>query len=259
MFVAAAGGDRLVVVDPRGTIRWTLARPSVSDPRWFSPTGYRVAYLSRSQLRVVAGDGTGDRLVAGDVAAVAPAWRPGHAYQLAYLTRHGTLVVQDADTGRVLWTARAEGARALAWSTDGERLLEVGRQRAVAYRAGGSVLATVASPHHQPILDAAMSPDGNQLALVLGTATNELAVTALSSRGTVLRRLVTGAGLRQLAWSPDQQWLLVSWPAANQWVFIKTTGQPRIAAASRITQQFQARHGFPRLEGWCCTAKGAPS
>jgi hypothetical protein len=261
IFVAVASGDRLAVVDPRGTIRWTLARPAVSDPRWFSPTGYRVAYRSRSQLRVAAGDGTGDRLVAGDVAAAAPAWRPGHAYQLAYLTRHGILTVRDADTSRVLWTARAKDARALTWSTDGVRLLAAGRRRAVVYSADGAVLATVPSPDHQPILDASLSPDGHKLALILGGPANELAVTSIGSRRALLRRLLTGAGLRQLAWSPDQQWLLVSWPIADQWVFIRAAGRPRIAAVSRIAQQFQARPsptGFPRLEGWCCTAKGAP-
>ena len=204
MFVAVAGRDRLAAVDPRGTIRWTLARPAVTDPRWFSPTGYRVAYRSRSQLRVVAGDGTGDRLVAGDVAPTAPAWRPGHAYQLAYLTRPGVLTVRDADTSRVLWTTRAKDARALTWSTDGARLLAAGRQRAVVYSADGAVLATVPSPDRQPILDASLSPDGHKLALIVGGPANELAVTSIGSRRALLRRLLTGAGLR--SWLVPQQW-----------------------------------------------------
>ena len=51
----------------------------------------------------------------------------------------------------------------------------------------------------------------------------------------------------------------LSWPAANQWVFIRVLGTPRIAAVSRIRQQFSAqpRGGFPKLDGWCCTAYGA--
>ena len=62
LFVAVASGDRLAAVDPHGTVRWALARPAVSDPSWYSPSGYRVAYLSAGTLRVLAGDGTGDRL-----------------------------------------------------------------------------------------------------------------------------------------------------------------------------------------------------
>ena len=102
LFVAVASGDRLAAVDPQGTIRWALARPAVSDPRWYSPSGYRVAYLSAGTLRVVAGDGTGDRLLATGVAQVAPAWRPAAAdgpYELAYVTASGRVVVRDGDNG----------------------------------------------------------------------------------------------------------------------------------------------------------------
>jgi hypothetical protein len=61
-------------------------------------------------------------------------------------------------------------------------------------------------------------------------------------------------------WSPDGDWLLVSWPRANQWVFDRVVGSPpRIMAVSRISQQFAPRGagpGFPTLAGWCCTASG---
>jgi hypothetical protein len=77
LYVTVASTDHLAAVDPRGNVRWTIARPRVSDPRWYSPSGYRVAYLSAGTLRVIAGDGTGDRLLATHVAPVAPAWRPG--------------------------------------------------------------------------------------------------------------------------------------------------------------------------------------
>jgi hypothetical protein len=88
-------------------------------------------------------------------------------------------------------------------------------------------------------------------------------VSKLASNAVQSRRVLTGAGLRQLAWSPDGRWLLVSWPAADQWVFVRVTGMPRIAAVSRIARQFSARAAqasapaaFPRIEGWCCTATG---
>ncbi len=86
LYLAVASGDRLAAVDPRGNVRWAIARPDVSDPRWFSPSGYRIAYLSAGTLRVIGGHGTADHLVAARVADVAPAWRPGYSFQLAYVT-----------------------------------------------------------------------------------------------------------------------------------------------------------------------------
>jgi hypothetical protein len=68
LFVAVTRTDELAAVDPHGTLHWALARPAVHDPRWYVPTGYRVAYLSGHALRVVAGDGTGDHLLATGVA-----------------------------------------------------------------------------------------------------------------------------------------------------------------------------------------------
>lgn len=49
--------------------------------------------------------------------------------------------------------------------------------------------------------------------------------------------------------SPDGRWLLVTWPTADQWVFVRTAGSRRIVGVSRISSQFG---GFPRVEGWCC-------
>ena len=48
--------------------------------------------------------------------------------------------------------------------------------------------------------------------------------------------------------SPDGRWVLVTWPTADQWVFVRP-GTRRIVGVSRISSQFG---GFPRVEGWCC-------
>jgi hypothetical protein len=66
------------------------------------------------------------------------------------------------------------------------------------------------------------------------------------------RRVLAEPGLDQLSWSPDGRWLLVSWPGADEWVFVRVVGAPRIRAVSRIAQQFSER-SFPRLDGWCCS------
>ena len=262
LFVAATRSDQLAAVDPHGTLHWTLARPAVHDPVWYVPTGYRVAYLSGRTLRVVAGDGTGDRLLATSVASVAPAWQPGSAYRVAYVTRSGMLVVRGADSKRVIWTAPLAGpARELAWSADGRRLLAVTASRVSLYDPRGHVVTTVAAPPGTPIRTASLSPDGGAIALIRGAADQDVVVLKLASTQATPqpRRVLSGAGLRQLAWSPDGRWLLVSWPAADQWVFVRIAGMPRIAAVSRIARQFSARSaqaGFPRIEGWCCTTSG---
>jgi hypothetical protein len=266
LFVAVTRPDELAAVDPHGTLHWALARPAVSDPRWYPPTGYRVAYLSGHTLRVVAGDGTGDRLLAKDVAAVAPSWQPGHAYRLAYATPNGSVVVRDADTHRVIWSARPEDRpHELAWSADGTELLVTGASTAQTYDQHGRPLASVSAPPGSPILEAALSPDGREVGLVRGGTADDVVIAALAAHPVAKqRRVLSGAGLRQLAWSPDGRWLLVSWPAADQLVFVRVAGRPRIAAASRIARQFAARASaratagaFPSLEGWCCTATGS--
>lgn len=258
-YVATARGNQLTVVDPRGTMQWLLSRPSVSDPRWFSPSGYRVAYLSGDALRVVAGDGTGDHLLASSVADVAPAWRPGHAYQVAYLTVGGTLVVRDGNTGQMLWADRlGPGVSELQWSGGGRYLLAVSSAAARVYDASGALVTKVAAPAGAFAIDGALSPDGRLLALVLGGATDQVVLERVGAHVRSPRRLLAGPGLRQVLWSPDGGWLLVSWPAADQWVFISVTGTSRISAVSHIAQQFAAAgetSRFPQLEGWCCTAR----
>jgi hypothetical protein len=259
LYVAVARGNALAALNPRGTTQWRLARRNVRDPRWYPPTGYRVAYLSGHDLRVVAGDGTGDHLLAAGVAQVAPAWRPGHPYQVAYVTAHGRLVVRDADTGGTVWSTEAGlTPRQLTWADDGSRLLAVSASKVALYSGQGRALSTPVTPTGAPVVDAALSPDGHALALVLGEPSNSVIVVALRTRQPRMRRVLAGPGLSQVAWDPTGRWLLVSWPAANQWVFVRVAGAPRILAVSRIAQQFSSGglSSFPRLAGWCCSTAG---
>lgn len=67
----------------------------------------------------------------------------------------------------------------------------------------------------------------------------------------VQRSALSGPGaLTELAWSPDARWLLASWPAADQLVFVRADGK-RIRAISNAAEQFRSST-FPRIEGWCC-------
>jgi hypothetical protein len=53
--------------------------------------------------------------------------------------------------------------------------------------------------------------------------------------------------------SPDGRWLLVGWPTADQWVFVRADGDRRIRAVSGVSEQFRSI-SFPRVEGWCCSS-----
>jgi len=67
-------------------------------------------------------------------------------------------------------------------------------------------------------------------------------------------RVFAGRGrFSDLAWSPDGRWLLIAWPAADQWVVLRADGGS-IRAVSRIKEQFRSR-SFPQLEGWCCAER----
>ena len=73
-------------------------------PRWAGThSDTRIAYLSRSGLHVVAGDGTGDRTGCADlVARVAPTWRPGPDRVLAFAAPTGAVYVFAVERSRSL-------------------------------------------------------------------------------------------------------------------------------------------------------------
>ena len=78
LFVAATRPRELFALDPKGGVRWSLARRAgVHQARW-SPDGFHIAYLSGESLRVVAGDGTGDVRI-GPAGKTAPAGGPEQA------------------------------------------------------------------------------------------------------------------------------------------------------------------------------------
>ena len=233
-FVAAAGPNELAALEPNGDLRWKLPRPDVRAPRWGgTATDTRIAYVSRKFVRVVAGDSTGDRALMPGRAA---AWLPGSVHLLAVAGPRGVSLV-DAERRRTRWTAPV-AADTLAWSADGTRLLALRAGRYAVLSPAGKVLATGAAS------SAAFAPRGRALALVRRTATgSELAV------GGRVRFQGTGT-FRDATWSPDGRWLAVSWPEADQLVFVRAAGPRRIAAAANVSAQFESASP-PRLAGWC--------
>ena len=253
--VAVAPGRReLVALEPDGGVRWTLARSGpVRLPRWGgTATDTRVAYLSGSALRVVAGDGTGDRLLAPRVRPVAPAWRPGAGHVLAYVAGGGAVVAAEADSGRVRWRSRPlAGVLQLDWSADGRRLLVrgagglsvldgEGRERFELLRRGEAA----------PVTGAAWAGDGVAFVQSARGRSFVWLVPRLVPDASAARKLFESAGrLGAVHVSPDGRWLLLPWPEADQWLLVRAAGRPRVDGVAGIAARFGRRVA---VAGWCC-------
>lgn len=196
-FVVAARENELAALEPNGDARWTLARPGVRSPRWTgTEADTRIAYVDRTGLRVVAGDGADDRLlVAGYRRPIA--WRTGKGFVLAYSERPGRVTLYDVAAQHVL--ERSAPGR-----------VHAGKQVAALRRRGGA--------------------------------------SEVVAGGRVVFR-TTGV-LEGLTVSPDGRWLLVGWPAADQWLFVRIDGSG-LRAVANVSEQFRSR-SFPRVDGWCC-------
>ena len=242
-FVVAAGDDQLAALEPDGDPRWKLARPGARLPRWGGTrTDTRIAYLSGRSVRVVGGDGRGDRLLARNALDVAPAWRPRVRHVLAVATRAG-VVVFDTTTGRRIWVIKGLLARRIAWSADGTRLVALTAQ---GYTLIGSNRRVI-EERRVPATQAAFAPSGQSLALLLG---GQLLVDGV-------RRFVGSGTFTGLAWSPDSRWLLVSWREPDQWLFVSAKGPRRVRAVANVSRQFDSQT-LPTIEGWGPPAPDEP-
>jgi hypothetical protein len=97
-----------------------------------------------------------------------------------------------------------------------------------------------------PGVDGAFRPGSRTLARIFQREGRSRVL--IGRRGVVFS---ASGRLEQPVWTPDGQWLLVAWPTADQWVFVRADGR-RIRAVSNVSEQFRSR-SFPRVEGWCCT------
>jgi hypothetical protein len=280
LFVAAVKDRTLSALETDGTPRWSVtAAQRVAAPRW-SPSGERIAYRSGFDLRVIAGDGSEDRLLAGSTAAgtppdagispayVPPAWSPTDEDALAYVTGAGRLRMVDSENGAVLAGAPAlDRITWMDWADGGRKILE-GSPEALRLRpvwpAGHPSRPAPGKAHRLPVppratvVDAALAPQSPLVAASItywrkhGTY-SEVVVFRPGQRPRTL--LSVPGSLGQVEWSPDGKRLLIAWPGANQWLFLplgRGTGRA-IANISRAISPDGRPHSFPRIEGWCCS------
>ena len=252
LYVVGWRGRELTALEPDGDVRWSLSAPArVTHAAWSPVDGFRIAYVAGGSLRVVYGDGKNDRRYA-PARGVTPAWRPDDAHVLAYVDQRERVNVVAVDSGRRLWrTRRLAGLTGLTWAPDGDRLAAVAqgrlrvldvKDRAVRTLMGGGVLHV------------AWSSRTPKFAVVRTMAGRSEVVVR---RGREARVLFSTPGrLGAPVWSPDAVRLLVPWPDADQWLFLRPHGfgRPSIPVAN-IARQFSpgaTRPPFPGAVEWCC-------
>jgi WD40 repeat protein len=154
-------------------------------------------------MRLIYGNGLHDLALRGRAAPAAPAWRPGDPNTLAWARADGTVLVENAYTGLVVWRHRGGIPRTLAWSPDGRRLLIAGRRHgAIHSLTGGSTRLTLHPG--ETLTAAAFAPSGRRLAL----ATRSDGVSAIRLDGARASLVESTRPIRSLAWSPDARWVL---------------------------------------------------
>jgi hypothetical protein len=253
-------------LDLEGNPRWSIGRTGiVRGARWSSevnPRDTRVAYLNGRTLRVVGGNGTGDKELRRLVANAAPGWRPG-AFELAFSTVDGRIELVDAESAKTVWrTIPGEVPKQLAWSEDGERLLALGERSLRVLDANGRKLFSIGLP---------VGPSGvvfvrksHRFVMVRyspATGRSDLILLQAEVDPGEARFLYSAPGdFGSLAISPNGNWLLVGWVNADQWLFLRLTAA-KVQAVSNISQQFGTEtagkpiaKAFPTSVSWCCPA-----
>jgi hypothetical protein len=257
-YVVLNNGAELIVRDTSGRTYWMLTRPQISHVAWSGGDGYRIAYRSGRQLRVVAGDGSGDRLLDPVTAAVTPSWRPGRsgAHVLAYVLPSGQVNLRDVDrprsTQRVL-VPPGRTVEGLAWATP-DRLLVLRGGGLLLIDGAGRVVARVPRPDRGRFTALTGSPASRSVAFVRSgrrDATSVVWSVRFAKRepsrplgdmrllgGGHWRIAFAGAGtIRSLAFSPDGRWLAFAWPPSDQWIFQRIRGRPQLMTVDHATRR----------------------
>ena len=247
-FVVVWRGRRLAAVDRRGRVRWSLLAPRPVTSALWSPSGFRVAYRSGQDLRVVAGDGTGDRLL--DPGTFRPhglAARRGARARVRCRARTSTSSTSTA--GRRLARIRLPHVpHEIAWSADGRRLY-VNLHRSLAiYDASGRRTGRIWMPRPPDRHDLRPRPQRH----ARGGRAAERGVERGRADGPGRARPRAVPRRRPLhppALLAVRPLAARRWPLADQWVFLRpgAAGARRVLAAPDVTRRIGSP-GFPQLE-----------
>ena len=250
LYLAAVRGHELRALEADGDIRWSIGRRNVALPRWssFGRQDERIAYLAGNSLRVVGGNGKGDRLVAGPVTPVAPAWRP-RTHVVTFFDIAGELQSVDVDRGRTLWRTRLFAGKPVlvTWSDDGRRLLAVTMSELAVLDGRGKVLTMTATGGTAAA--ASFAPGSHRFALLRWlTQQGRNGVEVFD--GSRRTQMFAGAGtFGGISWSPTGRWLLLDWDSADQWLFVRSASVRKVVAISNVEANF-GPGASPA--GWCC-------
>jgi dipeptidyl aminopeptidase/acylaminoacyl peptidase len=234
-------------------------------PRW-SPDGFRIAYRSGADMRVVYGDNARDWLLARRTGATPPAWQPGRPpfrQVLAFSWRERVRII-EVDSRRVLGTtARGPVPSELWWAADGRRLVAVSKAEIRVHDARGRLVERRALPARLRATGSAIDVAGRRLAVAArrtGGRSSELLLYRLDRDSPPRQLLARPGSIEGLTWSIDGRVLAFGLPEANQWYMLRPRGGVRLQAVkSGIRAKFAGgpRAGrsiaapFPRLAGWC--------
>jgi hypothetical protein len=163
--------------------------------------------------------------------------------------------VADVDSGRRLARIRLPHVpHEIAWSADGSRLY-VNLHRSLAiYDASGRRTGRIRMPGGQTISAFAPARRGSLVAVARRAPSGRTSDVALVGPRTRPRVLFAADGpFSRLRFSPSGRWLLVAWPLADQWVYLRpgANGARSVLAAARVTRHIGSA-GFPQVSGWCC-------
>lgn len=199
--LAFGRGDGVYVVRPDGSRRVRVARKDDPGTAVWSPDGRRLAFAVPGELRVVASNGRGGRLVArGAASGSSVSWSPDGRLLGYSGARGATLVPWRGGRPRVLGKAFVE----TAWSPDGHWLALV--REGAAREAGVFLLRTAGGKPRRLTrgldTELAWSPDSRKLVFRRGLLIGDVYVVDVEGRG--LRNLTRTRQLdeREPAWRP---------------------------------------------------------
>ena len=250
-FVVAARAHELAALEPDGTVRWTLARPRRRLPALGRHRDRHAHRLPRRPRACTSSPATAPATPTSGCrrprASLPPGSPPPRAASCCSPTptRRGRVHVVRA---RLAHEPLHDGARAGA---DPARVVERRPAAARACRRGGCASTTsTATSSSRCARPAARSSTRRSCR---GRSASSLA--APDARGRRSSSCSTRAAcstarageLSQVVPSPDGRRLLLAWPAADQWVFVRTAGGGVRAVANVAAQLGGA---FPTVGGW---------